>query len=432
MAVVLGTRPEVVKLAGVIRGLGTDAQVVHTGQHYDDSLSDGIFRGMGLPEPQVRIARAGGLPRVEQMSSMIGRMGELFAAERPSVVVVQGDTNSASAGAQAAHYLGIQVVHVEAGLRSYDRTMPEEINRRVIGVLADVHCAPTEGAVEHLRAEGVEPDRIHLTGNTVIEAVLASLPGPASRAAVLRRHGLSPGGFVLATIHRPENTDDPERLGAILGELAGLGMPVLLPLHPRTGTRAWQYGLERLLAGLRVVEPVDHATFLALAHEARLLVSDSGGVQEECTVLKKPLVVVRNNTERPEAMSHGFAVLASPGPELGARARAMLNDPGLAARLAARPSPFGDGRASDRIVALTRALVERAVPRTRRDSEHSAVAAPGVRPATLPSPATTVTAGPTPSGGDSCTDHPTPPVSPAEASSPPREAAAMPLSSSPH
>ncbi|MFI8370036.1 non-hydrolyzing UDP-N-acetylglucosamine 2-epimerase [Streptomyces sp. NPDC085466] len=430
MAVVLGTRPEVVKLAGVIHGLGTDAQVVHTGQHYDDSLSGGIFRGLGLPDPQVTIRRVGGLPRVQQMSSMIGQLGQAFETERPAVVVVQGDTNSAAAAAQAAHYLGIQVVHVEAGLRSNDRSMPEEINRRIIGVLADVHCAPTEGAAAQLRAEGVEPGRIHLTGNTVIEAVLASLPGAASRAAVLREYGLSPGGFVLATVHRPENTDDPERLEAILGELTRLGLPVLLPIHPRTAARARRYGLGRLLAGLRVVEPVDHATFLALAHGASLLVSDSGGVQEECTVLKRPLVVVRNNTERPEAMVHGFAVLAAAGPELGARARAMLEDSGLAARLAARPSPFGDGRASDRIVALTRALAERAVPRTRRDSEHSAVAAPGARPATLPSPAT-VPAGPTPSGGDPCTDHPTPQVSPVEASSPPREAAVMPLSSSP-
>ncbi|MER5737467.1 MULTISPECIES: non-hydrolyzing UDP-N-acetylglucosamine 2-epimerase [unclassified Streptomyces] len=430
MAVVLGTRPEVVKLAGVIRGLGADAQVVHTGQHYDDSLSGGIFRGLGLPDPQVTIRRVGGLPRVEQMGSMIGRLGRAFETARPAVVVVQGDTNSACAAAQAAHYLGIQVVHVEAGLRSYDRSMPEEINRRLIGVLADVHCAPTAGAVAQLRAEGVEPDRIHLTGNTVVEAVLASLPGPGSRAAVLREYGLRPGGFVLATVHRPENTDDPERLGAVLRELTGLGLPVLLPIHPRTAARARQYGLGPLLAGLRVVEPVDHATFLALAHGARLLVSDSGGVQEECTVLKRPLVVVRNNTERPEAMADGFAVLAAPGPDVGVRARAMLADPGLAARLAARPSPFGDGRASDRIVALTRTLAERAVPRTRRDSERPAVAAPGVRPATLPSPAT-VPAGPTPAGGDPCTDHPTQPASPVAVSSPPPEAAAMPLSSSP-
>ncbi|MFJ5788130.1 non-hydrolyzing UDP-N-acetylglucosamine 2-epimerase [Streptomyces hydrogenans] len=430
MAVVLGTRPEVVKLAGVIHGLGADAQVVHTGQHYDDSLSGGIFRGLGLPDPQVMLRRVGGLPRVEQMSSMIGQLGRAFERERPAVVVVQGDTNSASAAAQAAHYLGIQVVHVEAGLRSNDRSMPEEINRRVIGVLADVHCAPTEGAVAQLRAEGVEPGRIHLTGNTVVEAVLASLPGPASRAAVLREYGLSSGGFVLATVHRPENTDDPERLEAILRELAGLGLPVLLPIHPRTAAQARRYGLGWLLAGLRVVEPVDHATFLALARETCLLVSDSGGVQEECTVLKKPLVVVRNNTERPEAMTHGFAVLAAPGPELGTHARAMLQDSALAARLAVRPSPFGDGRASDRIVALVRALAERAVPRTRRDSGNPAVAAPGVRSATLPSPAT-VPAGPTPFGGDPCTDHPTQPVSPVEAFSPPPEAAAMPLSSSP-
>ncbi|MYR09400.1 UDP-N-acetylglucosamine 2-epimerase (non-hydrolyzing) [Streptomyces sp. SID724] len=418
----LGTRPEVVKLAGVIRGLGRDTRVVHTGQHYDSALSGEIFRGLGLPEPRVSIRRVGGLPRVEQMSSMIGQLGRAFEADRPAVVVVQGDTNSASAGAQAAHYLGIEVLHVEAGLRSHDRTMPEEINRRMIGVLADVHCAPTEGAVAHLRAEGVAPDRIHLTGNTVVEAVRASLPGPAARMTVLRAYGLRSGGFVLATVHRPENTDDPERLRMILSELAGLGLPVLLPIHPRTASRARQYGLDGLLAALCVVEPVDHATFLALAREAGLLVSDSGGVQEECTVLKRPLVVVRNNTERPEAMDSGFAVLAAPGPDIGFQARALLDAPGLAARLAATASPFGDGRAGDRIVGLIRTLVERAVPPTRRASDRPAVAAPGVRPATLPSPVGEP-AGPHPPGGTPCTDHPMPAAPRQEAFSPPPEAA---------
>ncbi|WP_199842261.1 non-hydrolyzing UDP-N-acetylglucosamine 2-epimerase [Streptomyces sp. CB02613] len=426
--VVLGTRPEVVKLAGVIRGLGSDAQVVHTGQHYDDALSGEIFCGLGLPEPRVGLRRTGGLPRVEQVSSMIDQLGRTFEAARPAVVVVQGDTNSASAGAQAAHYLGIDVLHVEAGLRSHDRTMPEEINRRIIGVLADVHCAPTEGAAAHLLAEGVEPHRIHLTGNTAVEAVRASLPGPEARRAVLKAHGLCSDGFVLATVHRPENTDDPERLRLILGELVGLGLPVLLPIHPRTRARARRYGLDGLLAALRVVEPVDHATFLALAHEARLLVSDSGGVQEECTVLKRPLVVVRNNTERPEAMDSGFAVLAAPGPDIGFRARALLDDPGLAARLAATPSPFGDGRAGDRIVGLIRTLVERAVPSTRRVSDRPAVAAPGVRPASLPSPVGAPT-GPHPPGGNPCTDHPMPAEPRPEAFSPPPEAATTSTSS---
>ncbi|MFH9263092.1 non-hydrolyzing UDP-N-acetylglucosamine 2-epimerase [Streptomyces sp. NPDC017546] len=427
-AVVLGTRPEVVKLAGVIRGLGDAARVVHTGQHYNDALSGGIFRGLGLPEPQTRIRRIGGLPRLGQVSSMIDQLGRVFETERPAVVVVQGDTNSASAAAQAAHYLGIEVLHVEAGLRSHDRTMPEEINRRIIGVLADVHCAPTRGAVAHLRAEGVARERIHLTGNTVVEAVLASLPGPVARAAVLREHRVRPGGFVLATVHRPENTDDPVRLGQLLGELAGLGLPVLLPIHPRTAARARQYELGRRLSALRVVDPVDHATFLALAHGARLLISDSGGVQEECTVIKKPLVVVRNNTERPEAMDSGFAVLAAPGPEVGSRARALLADPGLAARLAARPSPFGDGRASERIVEITRALVERALPRTRRAVEQPAVAAPGACPATLPLPVGAPT-GPHPPGGNPCTDHPTPAEPRPEAFSPRREAATVSTSS---
>ncbi|MFJ7416218.1 non-hydrolyzing UDP-N-acetylglucosamine 2-epimerase [Streptomyces sp. NPDC098077] len=421
-AVVLGTRPEVVKLAGVIRGLGADAQVVHTGQHYDDVLSGGIFRGLGLPEPQVAIEGTGGLCRVRQMGSMISELGRTLEAVRPRVVVVQGDTNSASSAAQAAHYLGIAVVHVEAGLRSHDRSMPEEINRRVIGVLADVHCAPTETARANLLSEGVAAERVHLTGNTVVEAVLESLPGPCFQARVLLEHRVDPGSFVLATVHRPENTDDPERLGMVLRELAGLGMPVVLPIHPRTEALAEAFGLGRLLDLLRVVAPVDHATFLALAHAARLLVSDSGGVQEECTVLKKPLVIVRNNTERPEAVDGGFAVLAAPGPEIGLKAGAMLRDPDLPARLAARPSPFGDGRASDRIVALTRSLFEGGVPATRRSSEQPAV--PSSTGTAQPFLGLRAPDGPNPSGGTLCTDHPTPARPQPAPPSPPREAAA--------
>ncbi|MGW0122109.1 non-hydrolyzing UDP-N-acetylglucosamine 2-epimerase [Streptomyces sp. NPDC003327] len=358
VAVVLGTRPEIIKMAPLIRLLDGRARIVHTGQHYDSALSGSFFANFGLPHPHLLLDGATGpWGRGAQIGSLTAELARSFVADPPRVVVVQGDTNSTSAGAQAAHYCGIPVVHVEAGLRSGDRAMPEEINRLVVGVLADVHCAATEQAAANLLATGTAPERIRVTGNTVVEATLMSLPTPAERVRIAREHGAD-GPFVLATIHRPENTDSPERLRALLTALTELGERVVMPLHPRTRAKAKEFGLEHLLDGLTVTEPVDHPTFLALADRALLLVSDSGGIQEEVTVLKKPLLVVRTSTERPEAVSSGFSRLVEPGPPLVDAARAALADPHLGARLTDTASPYGDGTASRQIHALATALAD--------------------------------------------------------------------------
>lgn len=356
IAIVVGTRPEIVKLAPLVRLLGDAAELLHTCQHSDEELSGVFLAAAGLRQA-ASLAGICGQPRHAQVGRMIDGLGRLLAAAPPAAVVVQGDTNTASAAAQAASYLGIPVLHVEAGLRSFDRAMPEEINRCLAGVLADVHCAPTPLAVANLRAEGVPPARIVLTGNTIVEATLAMLPDPPAAARIAAGLGAEPGGYVLATIHRPENTDDPGCLEAILTELAKLGLPVLLPLHPRTRAAARRHGLGAALDRLGVLPPADHATFLALASQARLLVSDSGGVQEECTVLKRPLIVVRNSTERPESVAAGFAHLVRPGPRVGELGRELLTDRGLAGRLAAIPSPFGDGLASERIAGIARGFL---------------------------------------------------------------------------
>ncbi|MFE0464810.1 non-hydrolyzing UDP-N-acetylglucosamine 2-epimerase, partial [Kitasatospora sp. NPDC058965] len=358
IAVVLGTRPEIIKLAPLIRRLGDRARIIHTGQHYDPSLSAAFFANFGLREPDLLLDGATGRwGRGAQIGTLTSDLARAFTAAPPGAVVVQGDTNSTSAGAQAAHYCGIPVVHVEAGLRSGDRAMPEEINRLVVGVLADVHCAATDRAAANLLATGTDAARIRVTGNTVVEATLMSLPDPAERTRLASELGAA-DGFVLATVHRPENTDRPERLAALLSSLAALGRPVLLPLHPRTRAKIEEFGLGHLLAALTVTDPVDHPTFLALADRAALLVSDSGGVQEEATVLKKPLLVVRTSTERPEAVDAGFSLLVEPGPALTGAARAALDDPGLHRRLRDTPSPYGDGRASDRIHDLAVALAD--------------------------------------------------------------------------
>ena len=353
IAVVIGTRPEIVKLAHIVRILGRQARLIHSGQHTDTELSGVFLASAGLPVPHM-LSGICGEPRYAQVGRITEQLGELFARRRPAAVVVQGDTNTAMAAAQAGNYCGVPVVHVEAGLRSYDRDMPEEINRCVIGVLASVHCAPTPRAAASLAAEGVPAARIALTGNTIVEATLAMLPGEGQAREIAAASGAEPGRYVLATIHRPENTDDPRRLGTILDELGKLGLPVLFPLHPRTRLAVARHGLGTALDRLRVLPPADHRTFLGLARHARLLVSDSGGVQEECTVLKRPLIVVRNSTERPESVEAGFAHLVQPGPVIGELGRQLIGDESLAARLAALPCPYGDGTASEQIAGLLR------------------------------------------------------------------------------
>jgi UDP-N-acetylglucosamine 2-epimerase (non-hydrolysing) len=336
IVVALGTRPEIIKLAPVIHALGPAASIVWTGQHYDPALSSVFFAGSRIPEPSVRLDGIGGESRGRQIAFAIGGLVAEFEAQRPDAVVVQGDTNTTSAAAQAAHYCGIPVVHVEAGLRSWDRAMPEEINRLVVGAVADLHCCATSGNADNLRRAGVPEYAIRVTGNTIVEATLAALPGRAGQQCLLDRYDVD---------------DDPDRLACILDGLGQLEWPTLLPLHPRTRARIDSFGLGELADRIRIVDPVDHSSFLGLMARARVVVSDSGGVQEEVTVLKKPLVVVRNSTERPEAIEAGFAMLVQPGGI--ADAVAAMAAPGLEIWLGGLPCPFGDGRSGERIAAET-------------------------------------------------------------------------------
>ncbi len=356
LAIVLGTRPEIVKLADLTRRLGTRAVVVNTGQHWDDGMSGAFLRDLGVPGP-LHDLEIGGLTRGEQIGEATAALSRLLAQLAPAAVVVQGDTNSALAGALAANAVGVPVVHLEAGLRSFDRRMPEEHNRVLVDHLADLCLAPTEVSAANLRDEGIADERIAVIGNTVVEAVRRLLPPPAARAVLLAEHGLEAGRFVLATIHRPENTDG-EALAAILRALASVPAPVVLPLHPRTAGRIAAGGLTPLLRSLRVVEPLPYPTFLALLAECGVAVSDSGGVQEEVSVMGRPVVVVRRSTERPEV--HGtWAQLVDPGPAVTAAVAALWDDlPGLHARLAATPSPYGDGTASARAEAAILGLID--------------------------------------------------------------------------
>ncbi|HEX9623825.1 MAG TPA: UDP-N-acetylglucosamine 2-epimerase (non-hydrolyzing) [Streptosporangiaceae bacterium] len=356
LAVVVGTRPEIVKLGQVARALGPACQVIHTGQHESAELAADVIASVGLKATRTLTGIAG-LPRHARIGRMVERLGDLFTAEQPAAVIVQGDTNSAVSGAQAANAAGIPVIHVEAGLRSFDRAMPEEINRCVISALTDVHCAPTQGAVRHLLNEGIPAANIELTGNTIVETTLAMAPPAAEAAEIATQAGAEPYRYVLATIHRTENADDPARLEAILDQLTKLGLPVLLPLHPRTRQSIKKFGLTATLDRLHAMPPADYRTFLGLASLASLIVSDSGGIQEECTVLKRPLIVVRNSTDRPESIAAGFAWLVQPGEEISELGRQLIADSALRPRLTAIACPFGDGTASGKIATIARGFL---------------------------------------------------------------------------
>jgi UDP-N-acetylglucosamine 2-epimerase (non-hydrolysing) len=355
VVVLLGTRPEAVKLAGIVRLLGDAARVVHTGQHWDPALWTDVVTELGLPEPVASLG-IGGLTRGEQIGRGVSLVDAHLAAEPARAVVVQGDTNSTLAGALAANARGVPLAHVEAGLRSGDRAMPEEHNRILTDHVADLLLAPTETAARHLAAEGLPAGRVVVTGNTVVEAAAALLPPPAARGAVLDALGLTPDGYVLATLHRPENVDEPGPLAAALEALAGLPLPVVIALHPRTAASAERLGLGALLARLTVLPPLPYGRFLALMAEAAALVSDSGGVQEEASIVKRPVFVLRRSTERPEVLGT-FATLGGPH-EVGATVGGWLADLGpLHERLAATPTPYGDGTASERSVAALLALL---------------------------------------------------------------------------
>lgn len=350
VVVVLGTRPEIIKLAFIIKGLGEAARVLHTGQHYDQNLSGAFLDAFGLPEP-ARYLGIGGKSRAGQIGMAIATLDEVFAMDSPELVVVQGDTNTTLAGAVAANAHSIPIVHVEAGLRSHDRRMPEEHNRVLTDHLADLLCAPTSVAVDNARGEAIPAERIELTGNTIVEAVQHLMPPPEERTALLAEHRVDSAGFVLSTFHRPENVDDPARLALILTELARLDLPVLLPLHPRSKDIATRHGLDGLFDTIRVIEPIGYREFLGLSAESAYLVSDSGGVQEECSVYKRPVIVVRRSTERPEVLGT-FARLVD-AEEISKVAQEWLGVPReVHQELAKIDSPYGDGSTSKQIVNL--------------------------------------------------------------------------------
>lgn len=349
VAIVVGTRPEIIKMSPVIRECetqGIDFFVLHTGQHYSLTLDAIFFDELGLPPPRYNLGIGSGT-HAAQTARMLVALEETLLRERPGAVLVQGDTNTVLAGALAAAKLHIAVGHVEAGLRSYDRTMPEELNRIVADHLSDYLFAPTEAAKRILLHEGIPGEKIFVTGNTIADAVRQNLQLAQSRRT-LQGLGLQERQYFLLTVHRQENVDDRQRLAGILQGLElvhrEFGLPILYPIHPRAQKRLAEFGLD-LPDGVRGIEPLGYLDFLQLEARAALLLTDSGGIQEEACILHLPCVTLRDNTERPETLEAGSNILAGANPQaILDCARLMLAAP------RDWPNPFGDGRAGQRIV----------------------------------------------------------------------------------
>lgn len=343
---VVGARPQFIKAAPVSRALRRRHTeiLVHTGQHYDAGMSEIFFRELEIPAPDHHLGVGSG-SHGAQTGEMLARIESVVKDENPDWLLVYGDTNSTLAGALAAAKLHVPVAHVEAGLRSGNWRMPEEINRVLTDAASDLLLTPTRTANDHLARESVH-GRVVLVGDVMLDAALL-FAEVAEKANVLERLGLTPGGYYAATLHRADNTDDPARLETLLRTLGGLGLPVILPLHPRTRKQVAVFGLESLrTAGW--VDPLGYLDMLALVRNSKAVLTDSGGLQKEAAFAGVPCVTMRDETEWPETVETGWNVIAGADPER--IAAALRSHDGLTERsnLLER---FGGGRAAERIVA---------------------------------------------------------------------------------
>jgi UDP-GlcNAc3NAcA epimerase len=339
---IVGARPQFIKAAPVLRAIARRHRsvLVHTDQHYDPSLSDIFFRELDLPAPDVHLGIGSGLHGAQTGAMMIGLERPLLDPT-PDWVVVYGDTNSTLAGALVAAKLNLRIAHVEAGLRSFNRAMPEEINRVVADHLAEALFCPSDTAVANLAAEG-RTNGVYRSADTMIEALGETVPLARAQSSVLERVGVNDKGFVLATIHRAENTDDPRRLEAILQALSQVTEPVVFPIHPRTRSAAGST-VERL-NGVRLIDPVGYLDMVRLESAARLIVTDSGGVQKEAYWLGVPCVTVRDETEWVETVNAGWNRLTGADTDaIVAAIRDFRPD-------TPRPALYADGCTADDIV----------------------------------------------------------------------------------
>jgi UDP-N-acetylglucosamine 2-epimerase (non-hydrolysing) len=355
---VAGARPNFMKVAPVMRALaerGVETKLVHTGQHYDASMSDAFFADLGLPEPDAYLEVGAG-SHAEQTGRVMERLEPLLARERPDLVVVVGDVNSTLGAALVCAKGRVPLAHVEAGLRSFDRTMPEEINRVLTDQVSDLLFTTSPEAETNLVREGIDRERIHFVGNTMIDSLERHLERARS-SDVLSRLGIGDGGYGLVTLHRPSNVDGAETFRGVLEALHDVAssLPVVFPIHPRARKMIVEHGLDRLVdlsggsvapGGVVCVDPVGYLDFLKLMEGARIVLTDSGGIQEETTILGVPCLTLRPNTERPITIEMGTNRLVGNEPDaIRAAAKEVLDGP----RPEARRPPLWDGKAGERI-----------------------------------------------------------------------------------
>ncbi|RLF88026.1 UDP-N-acetylglucosamine 2-epimerase (non-hydrolyzing) [Thermococci archaeon] len=362
-AIIFGTRPEIIKLSPVIRAFlnkGIQPMLIHTGQHYDYEMSQIFLEELELPEIDYHLEVGSGT-QAEQTGFAMIKIEKVLINERPDVSIVQGDTNTVLAGALASVKLLIPVAHVEAGLRSHDRTMPEEINRILADHASEVLFAPTLEAKENLEREGIRR-HVYVVGNTIVDAVLQNSEIAEKKSKILSELDLSPKEYILVTAHRKENVDNRDRLTKLVDILLSLPLTTVYPVHPRAEKKLKEFGLwEKLEEAGHIIltKPLGYLDFLKLEKNAKVIMTDSGGIQEEAIILGVPCLTLRYNTERPETVKAGGNILVGVEKELALMyVRKLLEDEKFYQKMASARNPFGDGKAGERIVNILLALWE--------------------------------------------------------------------------
>jgi UDP-N-acetylglucosamine 2-epimerase (non-hydrolysing) len=354
ICIVVGTRPEIIKMSPIIRECEKrtlDYFIIHTNQHYSYSMDRIFFEELELPEPNYNLEVGSGTHGA-QTGKMLSSLEPPLLKEKPDAVLVEGDTNTVLAGALTSVKYHIKVGHVEAGLRSFDRNMPEEINRVLADHISDYLFAPTSVSKSNLTKEGIPEDKIHVVGNTIVDATIHNLKIAEKKSKIIDELQLSEKSYFLMTLHRQENVDNEDRLKKIIYSLEKISQihdfPIIYPIHPRTEKMLRKFGLKKRvneISNLKLIEPVGYLDFLVLENNARLALTDSGGVQEETCILNVPCVTLRYNTERPETVEVGKNIIAGVESENVIKS---VND--MLTRSLSEINPFGDGTTGKRIV----------------------------------------------------------------------------------